>query len=116
MQSLGEMATWLPLTGAIPQFCARYVDGAMGFAVGWNVSFCSPSSPCGGTNPFLELVSKCDNPLRRNIGCLCRYPILERRRRHQRCSLDFTYNRPRCLPQYFRCLNLRRSGILLCRH
>lgn len=37
MQSLGEMATWLPLPGAIPQFCARYVDGAMGFAVGWNV-------------------------------------------------------------------------------
>jgi amino acid permease len=38
MQCLGEMATWLPLPGAIPQFCARYVDGAMGFAVGWNVS------------------------------------------------------------------------------
>ena len=38
MVSLGEMATWLPLPGAIPQFCARYVDGAMGFAVGWNVS------------------------------------------------------------------------------
>ena len=38
MQSLGEMATWLPLPGAIPQFCARYVDPAMGFAVGWNVS------------------------------------------------------------------------------
>lgn len=38
MMSLGEMATWLPLPGAIPQFCARYVDGAMGFAVGWNVS------------------------------------------------------------------------------
>lgn len=37
MQSLGEMTTWLPLPGAIPQFCARYVDGAMGFAVGWNV-------------------------------------------------------------------------------
>jgi len=36
MQSLGEMATWLPLPGAIPQFCARYVDDAMGFAVGWN--------------------------------------------------------------------------------
>ena len=34
--SLGEMATWLPLPGAIPQFCARYVDDAMGFAVGWN--------------------------------------------------------------------------------
>lgn len=36
MQSLGEMATWLPLPGAIPQYCARYVDPAMGFAVGWN--------------------------------------------------------------------------------
>ncbi|KAM7186133.1 putative proline-specific permease put4 [Rhypophila sp. PSN 637] len=36
MQCLGEMATWLPLSGAIPQFCARYVDDALGFAVGWN--------------------------------------------------------------------------------
>lgn len=35
---LGEMATWLPLPGAIPHFCGRYVDEAMGFAVGWNVS------------------------------------------------------------------------------
>ena len=39
MQSLGEMATWLPLPGAIPQFAARYVDPALGFAVGWNVSW-----------------------------------------------------------------------------
>jgi amino acid transporter len=36
MQCLGEMATWLPLPGAIPQYCSRYVDPAMGFAVGWN--------------------------------------------------------------------------------
>ncbi len=36
MMSLGEMATWLPLPGAIPQFCARYVDDSLGFAVGWN--------------------------------------------------------------------------------
>ncbi|KAI9753144.1 MAG: hypothetical protein M4579_005307 [Chaenotheca gracillima] len=36
MQCLGEMATWLPLPGAIPQFAARYVDPALGFAVGWN--------------------------------------------------------------------------------
>lgn len=34
MQCLGEMATWLPLPGAVPQYCARYVDPAMGFAVG----------------------------------------------------------------------------------
>jgi amino acid transporter len=36
MQCLGEMATWLPLPGAVPQYCARYVDPALGFAVGWN--------------------------------------------------------------------------------
>ena len=36
MTCLGEMATWLPLPGSIPQFCARYVDESMGFAVGWN--------------------------------------------------------------------------------
>jgi amino acid transporter len=36
MMCLGEMTTWLPLPGAIPQFAARYVDDAMGFAVGWN--------------------------------------------------------------------------------
>lgn len=42
MQSLGEMATWLPLPGSIPQFAARYVDDALGFAVGWNVSIFKP--------------------------------------------------------------------------
>ncbi|KAF1849302.1 uncharacterized protein K460DRAFT_365186 [Cucurbitaria berberidis CBS 394.84] len=36
MQCLGEMATWLPLPGAIPQYCARYADPALGFAVGYN--------------------------------------------------------------------------------
>lgn len=30
MQCLGEMATWLPLPGAIPQYCARYTDPALG--------------------------------------------------------------------------------------
>lgn len=39
MQCLGEMATWLPLPGAIPIFSTRYVDGALGFAIGWMVSF-----------------------------------------------------------------------------
>lgn len=36
MMSLGEMATWLPLPGAIPQFAARYIEPAAGFATGWN--------------------------------------------------------------------------------
>ena len=43
MLSLGEMATWLPVTGAIPQFCSRFVDDALGFAVGWNV--CLSTAP-----------------------------------------------------------------------
>ena len=30
MQCLGEMATWMPLPGAIPQYCSRYVDPAPG--------------------------------------------------------------------------------------
>ena len=50
MQSLGEMATWLPLPGAIPQFCARYADDALGFAVGWNVGSCYPFR----TSPWLS--------------------------------------------------------------
>jgi amino acid transporter len=28
MMCVGEMATWLPLPGATPQYCARYVDPA----------------------------------------------------------------------------------------
>lgn len=46
MQCLGEMATWLPLPGAIPQFGARYVDGAVGFAVGWNQWYSSAITLC----------------------------------------------------------------------
>ncbi|KAI0967548.1 AAT family amino acid transporter [Xylaria arbuscula] len=36
VHSLGEMATYLPLPGAVPVYAARYVDEALGFAVGWN--------------------------------------------------------------------------------
>jgi amino acid transporter len=46
MQCLGEMATWLPLPGSIPQFCARYVDDALGFAVGWNNWYNSAITLC----------------------------------------------------------------------
>jgi amino acid transporter len=46
MMSLGEMATWLPLPGAIPQFSARYVDDAVGFAVGWNQWYNCASTLC----------------------------------------------------------------------
>ncbi|RMD40541.1 hypothetical protein DV735_g4612, partial [Chaetothyriales sp. CBS 134920] len=46
MMGLGEMATWLPLPGAIPQFCSRYVDEAMGFAVGWNTWYSCTITLC----------------------------------------------------------------------
>ncbi|OGM45299.1 arginine permease [Aspergillus bombycis] len=35
MMALGEMAVWLSLPGAIPQFCTRHVDDALVFADGW---------------------------------------------------------------------------------
>ncbi|TAQ83817.1 hypothetical protein B7494_g7866 [Chlorociboria aeruginascens] len=46
MQCLGEMATWLPLPGSIPQFCARYCDDALGFAVGYNNWYASSMTLC----------------------------------------------------------------------
>ncbi|KAK2759769.1 hypothetical protein FQN54_002503 [Arachnomyces sp. PD_36] len=36
INSMGEMATWLPLPGAVPIYAARYVDPALGFTLGWN--------------------------------------------------------------------------------
>ncbi|EFY87065.1 amino acid transporter, putative [Metarhizium acridum CQMa 102] len=36
INSLGEMAAWLPIPGAVPVFAARYVDAALGFTLGWN--------------------------------------------------------------------------------
>lgn len=36
INSLGEMATYLPLPGAVPVFAARFVDPALGFTLGWN--------------------------------------------------------------------------------
>ncbi|KAG6005296.1 hypothetical protein E4U21_000271 [Claviceps maximensis] len=36
INSLGEMAAWLPIPGAVSIFAARYVDPALGFTLGWN--------------------------------------------------------------------------------
>ena len=61
MQCLGEMATWLPLPGAIPQYCARYVDPALGFAVGWVSTFStSASQPWRRTATFCGALDKAD--------------------------------------------------------
>ena len=39
MTSLGEMATYLPVSGSFGTYASRYVDSAFGFAVGWNYWF-----------------------------------------------------------------------------
>jgi amino acid permease len=36
MQSLGEMATQLPIAGSFEAYAERFVDPSLGFAVGWN--------------------------------------------------------------------------------
>lgn len=35
MQSLGEMATYIPVTGAFTAYATRFVDPSLGFAMGW---------------------------------------------------------------------------------
>lgn len=39
MTSLGEMATYLPTTGSFAIYASRFVDPALGFAMGWNYWF-----------------------------------------------------------------------------
>ncbi|MEL7654387.1 MAG: amino acid permease [Bacillota bacterium] len=36
MTSLGEMSTEIPITGSFSSYCTRFVDPALGFAIGWN--------------------------------------------------------------------------------
>ena len=36
MQSLGEMATYLPVSGAFEEYATRFVSPSFGFAIGWN--------------------------------------------------------------------------------
>ena len=39
MTSLGEMATNMPISGSFAAYSAKYVDPALGFAMGWNYWF-----------------------------------------------------------------------------
>lgn len=39
MTSLGEMATFSPTSGSFSDYAAKYVDPALGFALGWNYWF-----------------------------------------------------------------------------
>ena len=35
MVALGEMATYIPISGAFTQYASRFVDPSLGFAMGW---------------------------------------------------------------------------------
>jgi amino acid transporter len=39
VQSLGEIVTWLPISGGLTVYAHRYADPAMGFAMGWKLVF-----------------------------------------------------------------------------
>ncbi|THU90618.1 general amino acid permease 1 [Dendrothele bispora CBS 962.96] len=42
--SLGEMTSFAPISGTFPHYAARWVDPALGFAVGWNFWYQSVTS------------------------------------------------------------------------
>ena len=39
MTSLGEMATFMPVSGSFSTYAMRFVDPSLGFALGWNYWF-----------------------------------------------------------------------------
>jgi yeast amino acid transporter len=61
--SLGEMSAWLPLPGAIPQYCARYVDGALGFTVGWNNYYVCAIAICAELSAAAAVVGYWNNDI-----------------------------------------------------
>lgn len=56
MQCVGEMASLLPLPGMIAQSCARFVDPALGFAVGWNQWYNCAIAIAGETSGAVLLI------------------------------------------------------------
>ena len=117
--SLGEMATWLPLPGALPQFCARYVDDAMGFAVGWNVGtpsyllLLSQRTMRSSIMSYTDLVPVLYHALCRDCCCIRHYPVLGRLERYKCRRLDHYRHRPRPLSQHFRRVDLWRGRVHL---
>lgn len=49
MTCLGEMATYIPVSGSFNHYASRFVDPAFGFALGWNYWF----SVSTGSGPSL---------------------------------------------------------------
>ncbi|KAI9278102.1 amino acid permease/ SLC12A domain-containing protein [Sporodiniella umbellata] len=41
MTCLGEMATFMPVSGSFNHYATRFIDPSLGFALGWNYWFCA---------------------------------------------------------------------------
>lgn len=60
MVSLGEMATYLPVPGSFTVYNARFIDPALGFAIGWLYWFSctSDSFACSGNSPLSAYIRR----------------------------------------------------------
>lgn len=56
MQCLGEMTSLLPLPGMIAQLGSRFVDPALGFAIGWNQWYNCAIAICSETSGAVILI------------------------------------------------------------
>jgi amino acid transporter len=61
MMCLGEMTTWLPLSGAIGQLMAQFVDESLGFAIGWNQWYNVSIGQCAEISAAVALVNYWDD-------------------------------------------------------
>lgn len=109
MQSLGEMSTWLPLPGAIPQYCARYADPALGFAVGWNNCELPYQSHARQCSFLFFRVPMRHHSMCRNFRRGCCHQFLGHHRKDQPRRVDCDHHRHHRRLEHLCCVNLWRG-------
>ncbi|KAF8722675.1 hypothetical protein AX14_009689 [Amanita brunnescens Koide BX004] len=62
--AVGELTTWAPVSGTFPHFAARWVDPALGFAVGWNYFYTNAVSTPTEISAAVVLLSFWDTNLK----------------------------------------------------
>jgi amino acid transporter len=73
MMCLGEMTTWLPLSGAIGQLSARFVDESLGFAIGWNQWYNLSIGVCAEISAAVALIGYWNDTIsvRKELFSIC---------------------------------------------
>jgi len=56
MLAIGEMATWLPITGGLTVYADRYLDSSWGFALGWNYTIGAALTVCAEVSAAITLI------------------------------------------------------------